>query len=67
MLTADSSLLGVKLMFLRSDCGTNCIGAERDIRHELYGIDNNKVRVHLMKEVCEFKFNVPSASHVGDV
>ena len=37
------------------------------IRHELDGIDNNKVRAHLMKDACDFKFNVPSASHAGGV
>ena len=56
-----------KVNDIRSDCGTNFIGADREIRHELDGIDNNKVRAHLMKDVCEFKFNVPSASHAGDV
>ena len=56
-----------KVNVLRSDCGTNFIGAEREIRHELDGIDNNKVRAHLMKDACEFKFNVPSASHAGGV
>ena len=52
-----------KVNVLRADCGTNFIDAEREIRHELDGIDNNKVRAHLMKNACEFKFNVPSASH----
>ena len=56
-----------KVNVLRSDCGTNFIGAEREIRHELDGIDNNKVRAHLMKDACDFKFNVPSASHAGGV
>ena len=56
-----------KVNVLRSDCGTNFIGAECEIRHELDGIDNNKVRAHLMKDACEFKFNVPSASHDGGV
>ena len=35
-----------KVNVLLSDCGTNFIGAEREIRHELDGIDNNKVRAH---------------------
>ena len=31
-----------KVNVLRSDCGTNFNGAEREIRHELDGIDNNR-------------------------
>ena len=56
-----------KVNVLRSDCGTNFFGAEHEIRHELDGINNNKVRTHLLKDTCEFKFNVPSASHAGGV
>ena len=47
-----------KVNVISSDYETNVIGADRDIRHELDGIDNNKVRDHLMKDACEFKFNV---------
>ena len=68
MLTEDLSLLGVKLInVFCSDCGTNFIGAEPDIRHELDSIDNNTVRAHLLKDACEFKFCVPSARHAGGV
>ena len=56
-----------KVNVLRSDCGTNFIGTEREIRHELDGIDKNKVRAHLLNDACEFKFNVPSASHAGGI
>ena len=52
---------------LRSDCGTNFIGCERELRFELDKIDNEKVKVHLARESCEFKFNVPTASHAGGV
>ena len=60
------SIMG-KVNGLRSDCGTNFIGAEGEIRHELDDIDNNKVRAHLLNDACEFKCNVPSASHAGVV
>ena len=52
---------------LRSDCGTNFIGAERALRFELDAIDDEKVRSQLRKDSCEYIFNVPSASHAGGV
>ena len=56
-----------KVNVLCSYCGTNFIGVECDIRHELDGIDNNTVRAHLLKDACEFKFKVPFARHAGGV
>ena len=50
-----------------NDCGTHFIGAKREIRHEIDGIYNYKVSAHMLKDACEFKFNIPSASHAGGV
>ena len=52
---------------LRSDCGTNFIGAERELRHELDSLNNDKIRKHLLTQSCEYKYNVPAASHAGGV
>ena len=53
---------------LRSDQGTNFIGAHRELKEALKEIDQDKVRTSLLKESCEwvdFKLNPPSASHMG--
>ena len=53
---------------LRSDQGTNFIGAYRELKEALNEIDQDKVRISLLKENCEwvdFKLNPPSASHMG--
>ena len=53
---------------LRSDQGTNFIGAHRELKEALKEIDQDKVRTSLLKENCEwvdFKLNPPSASHMG--
>jgi hypothetical protein len=49
---------------LRSDQGTNFIGARNEIKSALKEVDP-KLRSFLMKEECEFVFNPPSASHRG--
>ena len=55
---------------LRSDRGTNFIGARREFREALSEIDKNKVKNEMLNMNCdwiEMKFNVPSASHMGGV
>ena len=53
---------------LRSDCGTNFIGAHRELKEALKEMNENKIRARLLEDNCEwisFKFNLPSASHMG--
>ena len=53
---------------LRSDRGTNFVGAHRELKESLKEIDQDKARTCLMKEKREwinFKLNPPSASHMG--
>ena len=53
---------------LRSDCGTNFIGAHRELKEGLEEMNENKIRARLLEDNCEwisFKFNTPSASHMG--
>ena len=55
---------------LRSNRGTNFIGARRKLRETLSEIDENKVNNEMLKMNCdwiEMKFNVPSASHMRGV
>ena len=53
---------------LRSDRGTNFVGAQRELQEALSEMDEDKVRNTLLEENCEwvsFKMNPPSASHMG--
>ncbi|CAG2223319.1 unnamed protein product [Mytilus edulis] len=55
---------------LRSDRGTNFVGAERELREAYSEMDDKSIRQFLSNEGCdfvEFKMNVPSASHMGGV
>ena len=55
---------------LRSDQGTNFIGAKRELREALQSMDQSKISAELLKEKCDwmtFKMNPPSASHAGGV
>ena len=55
---------------LRSDQGTNFIGAKRELREALQSMDQSKISAQLLKENCDwitFKMNPPSASHAGGV
>ena len=55
---------------LRSDRGTNFIGARRELREAISEMDQNQVKAEMLKLNCdwvEVQFNVPSASHMGGV
>ena len=53
---------------LRSDQGTNFIGAKRELHEALQSMDQNKISAELLKENwMTFKMNPPSASHAGGV
>ena len=55
---------------LRADQGTNFIGARRELREALGEMDQDKIKSNLLKMNCdwiEFKFNAPTASHMGGV
>ena len=55
---------------LRSDQGTNFVGAKNELESALQEMDDGKVRRELLKENCDwidFKMNVPNASHMGGV
>lgn len=55
---------------LRSDRGTNFVGAENEMREAVNELDEDKIKEFLLKQGCdmvEFKMNVPAASHMGGV
>ena len=55
---------------LRSDQGTNLVGAKRELKEALAEMKNDKVRAFLLENECdwfEFRMNVPTASHMGGV
>ena len=55
---------------LRSDRGTNFVGAEQELKEAFMELDEERISQFLLKENCDlvnFKMNVPSASHMGGV
>ena len=55
---------------LRSDRGTNFVGAKRELKEALAEMNHDKIRIELLKLDCDWidmKFNVPTASHMGGV
>ena len=55
---------------LRSDCGTNIIGAKNELQAALSEMNNDKIHATLLKDDCDwiiFQANVPHASHMGGV
>jgi len=52
---------------LRSDNGTNFVGAERELRESLERLDQEKIRGIIATEGIRWVFNPPAASHMGGV
>ena len=55
---------------LRSDQGTNFVGAKNEQEAALHEMDHNKIQRELLKDNCDWfawKMNVPHASHMGGV
>ena len=53
---------------IRSDRGTNFVGAKRELADALKEMDHEKVSSHLLRENCDWidmEMNVPLASHMG--
>ena len=67
-LSTDSFILSLKRFIARrgqvkrlmSDNGTNFIGAERELRETLNGIDQNRITNFLSQHSIDWKFNPPS-------
>ena len=52
---------------LRSDNGTNFVGADREIKEAIEHIDDEKVRSELLQRGCKWVFHPPGASHMSGV
>ena len=55
---------------LRSDRGTNFVGAERELSKAVLEMDEHRIQQFLLDKGCDFisfKMNPPSASHMGGV
>ncbi len=52
---------------IRSDNGTNFVGAERELRAEIKKINQTRVHNDLIQRNIDWKFNAPGASHHGGV
>ena len=52
---------------IRSDNGTNLVGAQRELRRALQDWNQRQIRNYLHQHEVEWKFNPPAASHMGGV
>ena len=52
---------------IRSDNGSNFIGAVRELREAIEEMDHDKITEKLRKEQIDCRFNPPGASHMGGV
>ena len=56
------------IQLLRSDQGTNFVGAKRELCEAINKLNQRRISSELLKNGCDwmaFKMNVPSASHMG--
>lgn len=56
-----------KPKFIRSDNGTNLVGAEKELKEALKTWNINQIHSHLLQSGIDWTFNPPSASHFGGV
>ena len=52
---------------LRSDNGSNFVGADREIKEAIEQIDKEKVERELQRRGCKWVFHPPGASHMSGV
>ena len=52
---------------LRSDCGTNFVGAHNELQSCFKEMDEGAIQSYLAAEGCDWIFNPPHASHAGGV
>lgn len=52
---------------IRSDQGTNFVGAKNKLEKGLKNLDQKRIFTYLASRQCDFLMNVPEASHKGGV
>nr|XP_029136991.1 uncharacterized protein LOC114921292 [Labrus bergylta] len=52
---------------IRSDQGTNFVGAKNELEKSLLKLDKERISTYLAQNQCDFLMNVPEASHRGGV
>ena len=52
---------------LRSDQGSNFVGAKNELANATKELDNDRIQTYLTTNRCEFVMNVPCSSHWGGV
>lgn len=52
---------------IRSDQGTNFVGAKNEMEKAMKEMDKEKIATYLADRQCDFCMNAPSASHVGGI
>ena len=52
---------------IRSDNGTNFVGARRELREAINEMDQKEIVEKLRQQNIDWKFNPPAASHMGGV
>ncbi|KAL6479864.1 hypothetical protein MHYP_G00108970 [Metynnis hypsauchen] len=52
---------------IRSDQGTNFVGAKNELTKTLKEVDKDRLTAYLAEKQCDFTMNVPDASHMGGV
>ena len=56
-----------QVKYIRSDNGTNFVGAERELRKEVENLNKSRIHESLLKKGITWVFNAPGASHHGGV
>ncbi len=56
-----------KPVSIKSDNGTNFVGAERELRESIEAWNSSHIEEHLKQQGIKWKFNPPHASHMGGV
>ena len=74
-MTTDSFINGLrcviavrgKVNLIWCDRGTNFVGASNEFKAAWKGLEPERVASEMLSKGCEFRFNPPSASHMGGV
>ena len=56
-----------QVKYIRSDNGTNFVGAERELRKEVENLNKSRIHESMLKKGITWVFNAPGASHHGGV